>query len=199
MKTFLIVFSILFTVVLVIMGFVKKSVNDSETHEYEVLQKFEDFEIRKYGPALYSSVKYSTSSFKEISSEGFRTLAGYIFGGNERNEQIAMTSPVSMEISDSSKMMFLVPKSISKDDLPKPNNANIYFEEYPERIVAAINFGGWASDEKIDQYTQKLIELLASQNITHSGKFAYLGYNPPFDVVNRRNEIVVDINWTEKR
>lgn len=177
------------------MAFVKKSVSDTETHEYEVVKVYDDFEIRKYAPALYSSVKYSSSSYKQISSDGFRTLAGYIFGGNESKEQIAMTSPVTMELKDTSKMMFMVPKSMSKDDLPKPNNSSIYFEEYPERVVAAIRFGGWASDEKIAEYSQKLTSSLLKAGVTHLGDFAYLGYNPPFDVVNRRNEIIVSVSW----
>lgn len=197
MKTVVIVFGVLVIVGTLVMAFVKKSINDTETHEYEVVQVFEDFEIRRYAPALYSSVKYSSSSYKQISSQGFRTLAGYIFGGNESQEQIAMTSPVTMELQDTSKMMFMVPKSMAKEDLPKPNNKSIYFEEYPERIVAAIRFGGWANDEVIAKHTKKLTERLAAENIEHTGNFAYLGYNPPFDVVNRRNEVIVEVFWKD--
>jgi hypothetical protein len=197
MKTFALVTGVIILVGTLILSFVKKSVNDTETHEYEVVQVYDDFEIRKYTPALYSSVQYSSSSYKQISSEGFRTLAGYIFGGNENKEKIAMTSPVTMELKDTSKMMFMVPKSMSKDDLPKPNNSSIYFEEYPERIVAAIHFGGWANDEKIAEYSRKLTASLLKEGIIHLGDFAYLGYNPPFDVVNRRNEIIVTVSWED--
>ena len=197
MKTVAIIIGVVVLIGALLMAFVKKSVSDTETHEYEVVEVYDDFEIRKYAPALYSSVKYSSSSYKQISSDGFRTLAGYIFGGNESKEQIAMTSPVTMELKDTSKMMFMVPKSMSKDDLPRPNNSSIYFEEYPERIVAAIHFGGWANDDKIAEYSKKLTEALMKEGITHSGEFAYLGYNPPFDVVNRRNEIIVEVSWED--
>ena len=197
MRTAVIIVGLVVLIATLAMAFVKKSVDETETHEYEVLEMFDGFEIRKYAPALYSSVQYTTTSYKQISGQGFRTLAGYIFGGNENQEQIAMTSPVTMELKDTSKMMFMVPKGLTKDQLPRPNDASIYFEEYPERIVAAIRFGGWASDEKINSHIQELARLLEKEGLAHSGEFAYLGYNPPFDVVNRRNEIIVDVEWMD--
>ena len=36
-------------------------------------------------------------------------LAGYIFGGNDREQKIAMTSPVVMEMDSTMTMKFLVP------------------------------------------------------------------------------------------
>jgi len=195
MKSFFIVVGIILLVGFVMAAFVKKNLSNTETLEYEVVKVYDEFEIRRYAPALYSSVKFSSNSYKQISSQGFQTLAGYIFGGNEKKEQIAMTSPVTMEINDTSKMMFMVPKSMNRADLPKPNNQSIYFEEYPERIVAAVRFGGWANDETITQLSKQLMESLAKEKISHTGEFAFLGYNAPFDVVNRRNEVIVEVTW----
>lgn len=197
MKAFFITLGVIIVITTLLLAFVNKSTNKTEKQEYVVLKEFDGFEVRKYAPALYSSVKLSSNSYKDVSSQGFRTLAGYIFGGNESDEKIAMTSPVTMEINDTSKMMFMVPKSLDKDSLPKPNDASIYFEEYPERTIAAIEFGGWANDEKIKKYTEELIELLKDEGIEHKNEFAYLGYNPPYDVVNRRNEVIVEIIWAE--
>lgn len=197
MKTFIITFGVVLVVGSIILAFVKKSINETETHAYSVLKKYDDFEIRQYEPALYSTVKFSSSSYQQISTQGFRTLAGYIFGGNEKQEKIAMTTPVTMEIKDTSKMMFMVPKNKDREKLPKPNDASIYFEEYPERTVAAIQFGGWTNDEKIKRYSKELAELLNKEGIKHTGEFAYLGYNPPFDVINRRNEVIVEVVWGE--
>ncbi|MCC5923807.1 MAG: heme-binding protein [Crocinitomicaceae bacterium] len=185
------------TTAFILMGFIKKNLGDTETHAYEVLHSFDEFEIRKYAPALYSSVSFSSNSYKQVSSSGFRTLAGYIFGDNATGEQIAMTSPVTMEFQENAKMMFLVPSHLNKADLPRPNNEEITFEEAPERIVAAVRFGGWANDEKIKRYQEKLTELLAAEGIVHFNNFAYLGYNPPYDVVNRKNEIIVEVEWIE--
>lgn len=193
MKTFLITLGVISIIIFTLVAFMSKSTQDTEQQEYEVLKEYVGFEIRKYPPALFSSVKLEANSYKSVSSQGFRTLAGYIFGGNETKEKIAMTSPVTMEIRDTSKMMFLVPKEWDKDSLPKPNDSTIYFEEYSERTVAAIRFGGWADDEKIKNNTEQLIKLLEAEGIEYTNKFAYLGYNPPYDLVNRRNEIIVEL------
>lgn len=198
MKTFFITIGIIIIIVASLLAFVSKKTQETEQQEYEVLKEYEGFEIRRYAPALFSSVKLEGDSYKSVSSQGFRTLAGYIFGGNETEEKIAMTSPVTMEISDTSKMMFLVPKALDKDSLPKPNNSDVYFEEYPERIVAAIVFGGWANDDKIEKHTKQLIQLLEAEGIEYTNKFSFLGYNPPYEVVNRRNEIIVEVNWKSK-
>jgi hypothetical protein len=195
MKSFLITAGILLVIGALFLALVKKNINDTEVQDYTVLQKFDEFEIRQYAPALYSSVKLNASSYSDVSSVGFRTLAGYIFGGNETQEKIAMTSPVTMELEDTSKMMFMVPSNMKLEELPAPNNTAIYFEEYPERTVAAITFGGWVNDDKLKKYTQQLVELLQQEGIEHLGNFAYLGYNPPYDVINRRNEIIVEVRW----
>jgi hypothetical protein len=195
MKTFIIIAVIAIITLIIFVTPIIMAVNKTEEQKYTLILKENDFEIRFYPATTIATIKSNATSYKELANPGFRQLAGYIFGGNESKEQIAMTSPVTMELKDTSKMMFMVPKSMSKDDLPRPNNSSIYFEEYPERIVAAIHFGGWANDDKIAEYSKKLTEALMKEGITHSGEFAYLGYNPPFDVVNRRNEIIVAVSW----
>ncbi|MCE2683025.1 MAG: SOUL family heme-binding protein [Flavobacteriia bacterium] len=193
MKTILIVTSILLGIMILAQAFIYTSTNSTEQHKYVVLKKFEEFEVRQYAPAMFSSVKMVSDSYETISSTGFRTLAGYIFGGNDKNEKIAMTSPVVMEIGDTTRMSFMVPSDMKKEDLPKPNNGRIYFEEQEQKIMAAIEFGGWADDEKIEEYTNKLKANLKANGLSFTGKFSYLGYNPPYQVVGRRNEIVVEL------
>jgi hypothetical protein len=63
----------------------------------------------------------------------------------------------------------------------------------PEKKMAAITFGGWANDKKIEQYKAKLISVLAENNIKHNNTFSVLGYNPPYEVLFRRNEIIVEL------
>ena len=121
-------------------------------------------------------------------------MAGYIFGGNDKAENIAMTSPVSMSLEDSMTMMFMVPKKYNKENLPTPNQSQIEFVEMPEKRMAAIQFGGWANDERIEKYKQKLIALLEENDLNYTNKYYFFGYNAPFEVVNRRNEIVVELS-----
>lgn len=164
-----------------------------EKYPYSVVKKYEHFEIRTYESRLFSSVKLNGNDYKRVSGQGFSMLAGYIFGGNEKNQKISMTSPVSMSLEDSMTMQFMVPKEFNEDNLPQPNNAKIKFVEEPAKKVAAIEFGGWANSEKIKLYKQKLIQLLEQEGITHSNKFYFLGYNAPFEMLNRRNEIIVEL------
>jgi effector-binding domain-containing protein len=132
-------------------------------------------------------------TYKGASSKGFSILAGYIFGGNEKQEKIAMTAPVSMSLEDSITMMFMVPKSYKKDELPEPNQRQIEFVEMPAKRMAAIRFSGWANDEKIEKYKQKLIKALEKEGVNYTNKFYFFGYNAPFEVVNRRNEVVIEL------
>jgi len=173
--------------------YLSRSTKLTEQHNYKVIKKFDKFEIRKYDAALFSSVKLNKKGYKESSSEGFRILAGYIFGDNDAKEKIAMTSPVVMELGDSSKMMFMVPKNYNLKNLPNPSNPKIVFEKQEEKIIAAIRFDGWADDEKIEKYKSILMNELVKEKLNYSNKFSFLGYNPPYEVMNRRNEVVVEL------
>jgi hypothetical protein len=173
--------------------FAFNSQRNIETYPYEVIKKFDTFEIRSYEATLFTSVKLSTKGFKNSSSKGFSILAGYIFGNNERNEKIAMTSPVTMSIEDSMTMMFMVPKKLKKEMLPKPNQSLIEFKEEPAKNVAAIHFNGWANDKKIEKFKQKLKSALDAEGIHYSDRFYFLGYNAPYEVFNRKNEVIVEL------
>ena len=173
--------------------YLSRSTQQTEQHSYKVIKKFEKFEIRKYDAALFSSVKLNKKGYKESSSEGFGILAGYIFGDNEANAKIAMTSPVVMELGDTSKMMFMVPKNYNLKNLPNPRNSKIVFEKEEEKIIAAIRFDGWADDEKIEKYRSVLMNELVKEKLNYINKFSFLGYNPPYEVMNRRNEVVVEL------
>jgi len=197
LKTMIIALLILIGVILIaffiVQFFAYKSQKNIESYTYVVDEKFDDFEIRTYDAALFTSVKLSGKAYKSTSSKGFSILAGYIFGDNETNEKISMTSPVSMSLDDSVTMMFMVPKNFNKETLPRPNKTQIKFREEPVKTVAAIRFSGWANDEKIEAHKQKLIAKLEEKGITYSNKFYFLGYNPPYEFFNRKNEIIVEL------
>ena len=190
MKILFVLSGTLTLVFIIIQLFAKKSQQGIETYPYTVLKTYDGFEIRQYESRLFTSVKLTSNDYSKVSSKGFSILAGYIFGGNETNEKIAMTSPVAMSLDDSMTMMFMVPKD-SENKLPKPNDNQIQFKEEPAKKVAAITFGGWANQEKIDQYKTQLIEALKAQNIAFTDQFYFLGYNVPYETTNRRNDVIV--------
>ncbi|MFZ4569329.1 MAG: SOUL family heme-binding protein [Bacteroidota bacterium] len=193
MKITIISFVICIIVLILAQVYSIMSTTRTEQHKYQVLKSYGNVEIRKYEPAIFSSVMLGKNSYREISGKGFGILAGYIFGGNEKKENISMTSPVTMELGDSTKMKFMVPKGYTMNSLPEPNDKRIIFEQQNEKIIAAIQFDGWADNDKIEYYTEQLKSSLAKEHISHTNKFSYLGYNPPYEVINRRNEIIVEL------
>ena len=164
-----------------------------ERYPYVVKKKYKQFEIRSYETTLFTLVRLSTKGYKNSSSKGFSILAGYIFGNNERNEKISMTSPVSMSLEDSMTMMFMVPKKFKKDMLPKPNQTGIEFKQEPAKNLAAIRFSGWANDTKIEKYKQNLKAALDAEGIKYTNQFYFFGYNAPYEVFNRKNEVIVEL------
>ena len=193
MKIITIILVIVLLLIAFIQGYFIILQRNIETYPYKVKKKYNGFEIRSYEATLFTAVKLSTNGYKNSSSKGFSILAGYIFGKNERNEKISMTSPVSMSLEDSITMMFMVPKKLNKEMLPKPIQSGIEFKEEPAKTLAAITFGGWANDAKIEKYKNELKAALKKESIEYSNKFYFFGYNAPYEIFNRKNEILVEL------
>jgi hypothetical protein len=194
MKLIFIILGIILFLVFVIQLYAMTEQKNTETYPYRVLKEYEGFEIRTYEARLFTSVKLSSDSYKAASNGGFSILAGYIFGENDQKEKIAMTTPVAMSLEDSMTMMFMVPKKYKKETLPQPDRTEIEFREEPAKTVAAIRFGGWASDERIAEHKVKLTAALVAEGIEPGNLFYFLGYNAPFEIVNRRNEVIVELD-----
>lgn len=173
--------------------FFMSSQKNIEQYPFKVVKTYDNFEIRNYEATLFTAVKLVTNKYDKASSKGFSVLAGYIFGGNNKKEKIAMTSPVAMTLKDTTTMMFMVPKKYKKEDLPIPNDPLIKFKEVPAKKMAAISFKGWADDRKIASYKKKLINALEKEGIKYSNNFLFLGYNAPMEVFNRKNEVIVEL------
>ncbi len=171
----------------------------TEEQKYTVVSSNEEFEIRFYPSATLATVYSTANTYREISSPGFRTLAGYIFGGNESETQISMTSPVHMNISgDHSSMSFVMPSSYNPDNLPKPDNSRVIIEKTKEEYVAVVKFSGYASDDAIKKQSEKLRKLLTENDIEFYGNFRYLGYSPPYQFIKRRNEVIVSVRLSSQ-
>ena len=141
MKIILIIFSIIVILFVITQLFFLNSQRNIETYAFTIIDSYETIEIRQYEASLFTSVQMPSNNYRKTSSKGFSVLAGYIFGGNDKEEKIAMTSPVAMSLKDSTTMLFLVPKKYTRDNLPVPNDSSIEFKDIPEKKVAAISFG----------------------------------------------------------
>ena len=191
-------FMALAIIFIVFQSFKKFSVSSIETQKYRVVKKEDGFEIRFYPKATFATIRSNGTNYKQIASSGFRKLAGYIFGGNDQNKSIAMTAPVRMEMSEKgSAMSFVMPEKYDMATLPKPKDATVEIKQSEEVYAAVITFGGYANDEKINDYTHKLVALLQKKNIKIIGGFNFLGYNAPYDFIGRKNEISIPIEWKE--
>lgn len=190
---------IVILITLLLQSFTNMSANKTEKQKFKLVSTYKDFEIRFYPSATLATITSNAKTYKDLSSPGFRKLAGYIFGGNESNTKISMTSPVQMDINDTvSTMSFVMPASYKKENLPKPNDPNVRIMNTEDEYVAVIRFGGYASDKDLKYYTEKLQNLLKENGITPHGNYRFLGYNPPFQIIGRRNEVIVAVDWKDK-
>jgi hypothetical protein len=197
MKTLLNIIRISFLLI-IIQFFTINAMAKTEEQKYRVVHTDDELEIRFYPSATLATVYYEAKSYKKLAYPGFRKLAGYIFGDNESDTKISMTSPVHMGFNSSgSSMSFVMPSSYNMENLPQPDDSDVILEKTEDIYVAAIQFKGYASDEKISEYSEKLKNLLNEKGIKYYDDFRYLGYDPPFKPFGRRNEIIVPIEWSE--
>lgn len=168
----------------------------TETPEYRVIRKLDKVEIREYPDLILASTKMG-DSYSGNSGRGFSTVAGYIFGGNEKSEKISMTSPVVVDMADTMKMSFIMPSEYEMEDLPSPNNPKVELQRQSSRVLAVIGFSGWANDGKLTEYREMLKAELEKYHIKPKGHYMFLGYNPPYRLINRRNEVAVEIESLE--
>ena len=177
-------------------SFTTMAFGETEKQKYTVVRQEKEFEIRFYPSAILATVYSDAKTYRELAYPGFSKLAGYIFGGNETDTKISMTSPVHMDMNEAS-MSFVMPSAWTEESLPAPDDPAVKLERTDDVYVAAIRFGGYASDRDIVKYSEKLKSLLSEKGIGWYGNFRYLGYNPPFQPFGRRNEIIVNVKWQD--
>ena len=163
-----------------------------EQQNFKTLNIIDNIEIREYPPAIYASVTIKNSNNNNM----FGILAGYIFGGNENNQKIAMTAPVHMHQNNnekSSTMRFVMPSEYKIDELSKPNDERIKIKKSVTKKYAAITYTGYNNSEKFSKYKSELYSVLDKNNIKIIGNPIYLGYDPPYKFWDRRNEVLIEI------
>ena len=154
----------------------------------------DDIEIRHYDALVRAVVELPDS---QHTNQGFRRLAGFIFGGNETGQEIAMTAPVQETLFvDKPTMAFTMPSHLQLDDLPQPNDRGISIEPVAARTTAVIRFSGWATAGKVKKMAEKLNTALQQNNVPAQGTPMLAQYNPPWTLpFNRRNEVQLVVDW----
>lgn len=185
-----------------------------EQADYTVVKKMNDYEIREY-PAHIVAQTTVQGSYGESMGNGFRIVAGYIFGGNTKKESIAMTAPVvaqkgevkkvsesiamtapvvATKEGDSQIISFGMPRSYTLETLPTPNDPRVKIVMIPAKKYAVLQFSWYRSDARVKSMQEKLLSELARDGVVAEGSVAYAGYNAPWTPPwMNRNEVLVEI------
>ena len=168
-----------------------------EQPKYKVVRKENDIEIRSYDKILMSSVKVYGNQYNAL-RKGFQPLVRYIGAKERDSEKISMTAPVIQATNDESEnwtVSFAMPSKYNIDNLPKPSNDDIYFEEIQPSLAAVIRFSGVADTNLLNQKASVLKRWLELNGYTESSSPKFLFYNDPTTPgFLRRNEVMIIID-----
>ena len=93
-------------------------------------------------------------------------------------------------------MEFVMPSSYNIETISKPKDENVVVFESDAKHYACIRYGGYSNSNKFNSHSKKLIEKLSDLNIKTIGEIFYVSYNSPYKVFGRRNEVMVEIDYT---
>ena len=191
-----------------------------EEPKYNVVARHDDMEVRAYAPRLLAETVVD-GSFEQAPSEGFRRIAGFIFGKNKPGKEVAMTAPVEVipnyretksNETDSAKIAmtapvtqqasasgkwtitFTMPASYTMESLPKPVDDRVTVRQLQPMKYVALRFGGFNTRSNVDESIARLRKLAAAQGFKLRGEPVYARYNPPWTPwFWRRNEILIEV------
>ena len=158
---------------------------------YEVVQKNEIYEVRKYSDRL------AVETINFGSENNFRKLFNYISGRNEDNEKIKMTTPVTQfEKNGNMSMQFYLPAKFNSKNAPKPIKENVRIVNIEGGYYAVIRYSGRASDKNFIKHKDILLKELKKNNILTLSPPIRATYDSPFTLpMNRRNEAMFKVEY----
>lgn len=184
----------------------------AEEPKFTRRQLTDTVEIRRYGPRIAAETTVLDDE-NRARNEGFRRLAGYIFGGNRRDQSIAMTAPVSQQSArgqqiamtapvvqaaggeDGWVIRFFMPSKWTMETLPAPKDDRVRLVTVPPETVAVLRFSGDRGPKAVAARTAELLKILRDKEIKPAGEAEAWFYDPPWTVpMRRRNEIAVPVD-----
>jgi hypothetical protein len=188
-----------------------------EEPEYEVLESFEEFEVRRYAPYLVAEVDVE-GDFSEAGNDAFRVLADYIFGNNssatkmamtapvearkaEAGEKMSMTAPVTATSTDDSNLTtfaFVMEGKYTQETLPVPNDDRVRIRLMPARVMAVRRYSGRWTQTNYNRHQETLRTALDDAGIVLKGEPVLARYNSPFSLpMLRRNEVMIEVSYSD--
>ena len=176
---------------------------------FDVVERLGDIEIRRYGERIVAETEV-TGEDEQGRYDGFRTLAGYIFGANAKRASIEMTAPVQ-QTAERIAMTSTVGRSgkprargessssCPRDyrriaDLPAPSNGAVHLGVAPPATYAVLTFSGSRDGEAMRARQRELLERVAKSPWRARGEPVNWFYDPPWTLpMFRRNEVAVEV------
>ncbi len=173
------------------------AMGETRTHKgyqmppYTVESVADGVELRRYGPHVVAEVTVTGDRSTAI-SRGFRALAGYIFGGNEGGEKIAMTVPVAQTPAggDTWTVQFTMPGAYGVQTLPAPRDPAVKLRQVAGDRQAVVTFSGLPQTADMQARATKLCDWIAARNLTITAGPHYQFYDAPLTLPWRRHNEV---------
>ncbi|XP_072218607.1 heme-binding protein 2 [Leuresthes tenuis] len=159
----------------------------------------QDYEIRTYQTTKWVSTTLSGMQWEESAKAGFRRLFSYIQGNNENKVKVEMTAPVTCRVVPGAgpacesqfTISFYIPEEHQATP-PPPSDSDVFVEERREFTAYVRTYGGFANENTRREELQKLLESLKRDGVEFVDQPYYTaGYDSPFKLTNRRNEVWV--------
>ena len=161
---------------------------------YTVISQENNIQIRQYSECVIAktSIKDGDSS---MNNTMFRILANYIFGGNDSNQSIPMTTPVlTKNDRESYDMIFFMLDADKVDDLPAPYSKDVSLETINLNKVVVIEFAWWTTKNNIKKNRKIIERYIKANNLEVTSDMMIAQYNPPMSwPLSRRNELIFQI------
>lgn len=164
-----------------------------EEPAWTLVEQVGALEVRRYTATIQARTTLIEGD--AASDQGFRVLAGYIFGGNADGESISMTTPVTMQPTDAGEVMaFTMPSAYDLDALPTPNDDRVELVEVPGGDFAALRFSGRVRNGDAAPQVQDLLAQVEAAGLTPVSEPMVAQYNSPWTPGPlRRNEVLVQV------
>ncbi|QDZ21613.1 SOUL heme-binding protein [Chloropicon primus] len=159
-------------------------------------------EVRAYPESYWTATTVTGENMDKALSEGFMRLFRYISGENEEKQKVPMTVPVMTTVTpgagpfceENFTIHFYVPKEF-QDNPPKPSDPRVENVVLPPVTVAVASYPGWNDEKEVISNGKALFQALRSANIPFDAEtFFTAGYDSPFRLIDRHNEVWVKLN-----
>ncbi|KAK6177130.1 hypothetical protein SNE40_015296 [Patella caerulea] len=169
--------------------------NDLDCPSYTVLEDVPDkYQKRRYEASNWVTTQILDMDYDLAQSKMFRMLFLYISGNNTRGEKIAMTSPVITRLipgpgpacESNFTMSFYISNTVTNP--PAPTDPKVKLTQLPAMDAYVRSFPGFATSSLWVTEATQLAQDLAGKSF-NSAYFYTAGYDGPFRVVNRHNEV----------